>query len=112
MATFKVTRDEIMAARNPGCSWTEEILTANIERRFPGGKPIALAALIDAWLADKELSFGSLGQASFLAAALAPAPEAPEPESEDEEPGPAPPKPGGSFTRPRYALEKIRASLP
>ena len=112
MASFKVTRDDIMAARNVGCTWTEEVLTANMERRFPGGKPIALSALIDAWLDDKKLSFGALGQASFLAATLAPAPEAPESEYEDEEPGRAPPKPGGSFTRPRYALERIKALLP
>ncbi len=106
---FKVTRKEIMEARHPRCAWTEENLTANMERRFPGGKPIELAKLIDAWLADDQLSPGALSQASFLAASLAPAPEAPEDADEDDD---APIKPGGSFLYPRLALERIKESLP
>ena len=101
----KVTRQEIIEARARDCGWTEDILRENIERRFPGGDPIALADLIDAWLADKELSLYALGQASFLAGVLAPAP----PDGEDGKPGR---RSGGSFTRPREALERIKQRLP
>ena len=52
MATFKVTRKQIMAARHVDCTWTEEVLSGNIERRFPtGGRPIAL----DRGLARREI---------------------------------------------------------
>ncbi len=105
MARFKVTRKQIMAARATDCSWTVDVLTANMEARFPGGKSIVLAELIDAWLADEGLSFGALGQASFLAGTLAP-------EVEQEEGQKRKRQARGSFTRPRECLEAIKAALP
>lgn len=66
-----VTRQQIVDAQHPRCSWEPDALTKAIEARFPGGADVDLSALIDAWLADGTLPKATQIQCAILAARLA-----------------------------------------
>lgn len=88
-----VSREEFEAARHPKCEWTADMLADAIEARFPGGRPVDLVELIDAWLADAALSTSTLSNCALLAARLAKK------------------SAGRPWLRPRTGLEEIKAAL-
>ena len=88
-----VSRENIIAARHPKCSWDAAALSAAIEARFPGGGDIELADLIDAWLADPGLPSGTLIDCAIISSRLAGV------------------RPGRMVLRPATALARIRATL-
>lgn len=97
-----VTRAELSAALHPDCTWSAQSLTEAIAVGFPGKGPVDLLELIEWWLNDAKISRAALGQASQLAATLAPAPPVTDPPTF---------KLHGSLTNGRAALERIKAAL-
>ena len=89
----KFTRTAIKRARHPRCIWSEDQIEDAVKARFPGRTDVDLEALIDAWLADKSLTRGTLGHCCSLAAKLA----------EDS--------PRGQWLNPKKTLERIRQGL-
>ena len=66
-----VTRREILAQVNEDCSWSVEETRDAIAVRFPGTSDLDLVALLDAWRADKKLSWDTLGHCLVIATAVA-----------------------------------------
>lgn len=69
-----VSRADIEAARHPDCTWTAEALADAIAARFPGDDDVDLVALIEQWLDDESLAFGTLGECAIIAQQLAKTP--------------------------------------
>ncbi len=59
------------AARHPRCTWSARAMADAIEVRFPGGAPVDLKLLCQAWDADARLSHNTLGYCAYLASKLA-----------------------------------------
>jgi hypothetical protein len=68
---MKVTRQQISEVRQDDCHRSNEWILAAIEKRFPGGEPVDLAKLCDAWVADSSLSQQVLTDCAYLVCVLA-----------------------------------------